>query len=102
MSKNVNYNYIFIFILILIVLIYLGKLLYGNLNKRLNYNTTHYDEDTDEPDTDEPDTDDEWIETTSFIKPIPNTILTGPINDKADMSIPEINNDEGTKYNSEQ
>jgi hypothetical protein len=105
MSKNFNYNHIFIFILILIVLIYLGKLLYGNLNNNLNYNTTSYDEDTDETDTDEPDTDDEWIETTSFIKPIPNAIITGPINDKADMStlkISDTNSDEGTKYNSEQ
>jgi len=95
MSKNINFKHIFIFILVVIVLIYLGKLLYGNLNNKLDYKTTYFDEDIDESDT-ESDTElDESDENkltgiTNSINPIPNTILTGPINDKADLSREQI------------
>jgi hypothetical protein len=108
MSKNINFKHIFIFILVIIVLIYLGKLFYGNLNNKLDYETTYYDEDTDESDTDldeskevDKDIDNKLTGITSSIKPIPDTILTGPINDKQDLSreMPDLNSDEGTKYN---
>ena len=89
MFKNVKSNHIFIFILVIIVLIYLGKLLYGNLNNKLNYKTTYYDEDTDGSDEyyfDESDSYTKLAEINNSIKPIPDAILTGPINDKADLS----------------
>ena len=107
MFSSINFNHILIFIIIITVSIYLGKLLYGNGFNRFNYNTAYFDEDTDDSDTDsdtESDSDDEQIEITNLINPIPNAILSGPINDKAEMSRNTITDvaDEGTLYNSEQ
>ena len=111
MSKVLKINSILVFVIIIVVSIYLGKLLYRNFNNKLNLKTIYFDEDTDtesdsESDT-ESDTESEQIEITDLITPIPTTVFTGPINDKADMSRNKItddmiNSDEDIEYNSEQ
>lgn len=104
MSRSVNFNHILIFIIIITVSIYLGKLLYGSLVNKINYKTTYFDEDTDSES--ESDSDDEQIEITDLINPIPNTIISGPINQKVDLSRKTITDDTSTldegEYNSEQ
>ena len=106
MSSSVNFNHILIFIIIITVSIYLGKLLYGSLVNKINYKTTYFDEDTDSDSESESDSDDEQIEITDLINPIPNTIISGPINQKVDLSRKTITDDASTsdegEYNSEQ
>lgn len=113
MSKNKYFNYIFILILVIVVSIYLGKLLYGNVNNYLDLKTTYFDEvdnylEMDEYDS-ETDSDFERIELNDLIEPVPKKILEGPINDKADLSRPKIpdvstsdEDDEDDEYNLEQ
>ena len=96
MSKNINFNHILIFIIIITVSVYLGKLLYGNLVNKINYKTTYFDEDTDDSDT-ESDYG-EQMEITDLINPIPNSILSGPINEKADLTRKTITDDTSTSY----
>ena len=104
MTSSVNFNHILIFIIIISVSIYLDKLLYGNIDNIFNYKTTNFDEDIDYSDS---ESDDEHIEITDLINPIPNSILSGPINNKADMSRKTITDeaytsDEDNESNSEQ
>ena len=95
MSGSVNFNHILIFIIIITVSIYLGNLLYGNKVNIFNFKTTYFDEDIDS-DTESESGSDDQIEITDLINPIPNTILSGPINKKTDLSRKTITSDSST------
>ena len=88
MTDTKYINNILIFLITIVVTIYLGKLLYGNIIKiklykseLYNYKTTYFDEKKKKMKKRK-----KKKEITKLIKPIPNNILTGPINKNADLS----------------